>query len=43
MAIIVRQLENLRKMNIFEKKGNLKLEYLPKKGSRVIVTSFNQT
>ena len=27
----------------FKKKRNLKWEYLPKKGSRVIVTSFSQT
>ena len=30
-------------MDIFEKNQNLKWEYLPKKGSRVIVTSFSQT
>ena len=39
----MRQFENLRKMDIFEKNRNLKWKYLPKKGGRVIVTSFSQT
>ena len=39
----MQQFKNLRKMDIFEKNQNLKWEYLPKKGSRVIVTSFSQT
>ena len=42
-AIIMRQFENFRKMDIFKKSRNLKWEYLPKKGSRDIVTSFSQT
>ena len=38
----MKQLENLRKIDFFEKNSNLKWEYLPKKESRIIVTSFNQ-
>ena len=38
----MRQFENLRKMDIFEKNRNLRLEYLLKKGSIKIVTSFSQ-
>ena len=30
-------------MEIFAKNRNLKCEYLPKKGSRVILTSLNHT
>ena len=37
------QFENFEKMVIFKKNRNLKWEYLPKKGSRVIETSLNQT
>ena len=40
--MIMRQFENLRKMDILKKNQNLKWEFFPKKGSRVIVTSFNQ-
>ena len=42
-AIIIRQFEDSRKMEIFEKNQNLPWEYIPKKGSKVIVTSFRQT
>ena len=39
----MQQFENLKKMDIFEKNRNLKWDYLPKKGRKVIVTSFIQT
>ena len=39
----MRQFENFRKMEIFKKNRNLKWEYLPKKGRRIIVISFSKT
>ena len=42
-ALIMRQIEKFDEKDIFEKNWNLKWEYLPKKRSRVIVTSFSQT
>ena len=39
----MRQLENSRKIEFFKKNRNLKWEYLPKKGSKIIITSFSQT
>ena len=39
----MRQFENFRKVDILKKNRNLKWEYLPKKGSKIIVTSFSKT
>jgi len=39
-AVIMRQFDILRKMGIFVKNRNYKWEFLPKKWSRLIVTSF---
>ena len=40
-AIFMRQFENFDENGNFRKDRNLKWEYLPKKGGRVIVTSFS--
>ena len=37
----MRKFKNLKKIDYFEKNRNLKWEYLPKKGNRIIVTTFS--
>ena len=42
LAVIMQQFENLRKIAIFKKNGNLKWKCLSKEWKRIIVTSFTR-